>query len=189
MNTIFNKFQRAVLSLLIAVITASIVTMAALAAGPYTRTEAYIYAWLGGGPQTPVSGCSGTCKYLTQPNQYTNPPEVSTIYAWNMGGVSNIYDWCAYIPSAGQAAVNYEVFEHNNTHAWPVLLNQGNAANHGKFVYLGYSDYLPAGGDTTKYVNLTNQCQSGYYCGGLPVYFDDIKYTTYPTRLNKLTCK
>ncbi|MGC1378014.1 MAG: hypothetical protein WA821_17410, partial [Anaerolineales bacterium] len=66
--------------------------------------------------------------------------------------------------------------------------NQGNAAFHGKFVYIGYSDF-PSQGDATKYIELSNACQSGYSCVQFPVYFDDIKYTTYPTRLNQSTCQ
>ncbi len=115
---------------------------------------------------------------LTQDTSGSNP----TIYAWNMGttNVNNIYDWCAYIPSSlPTAGVRYDVWEKSTTYYWYVLVNQ---ANHkGQYVYLGFSDY-PNQNDATKYTVLRNQCQSGYACDGRKVYFDTIKYSTYPTR-------
>ncbi|MGC1378934.1 MAG: hypothetical protein WA821_22065, partial [Anaerolineales bacterium] len=90
MKTIFNKIQRIGLSLLIAVITAGIVTVAAFAGGPTVRTDGFLVYELG--PQTVTLACSGnTCHALKQPNQYATPPESNTLYKWNMGGVSNIY--------------------------------------------------------------------------------------------------
>jgi|GEM_PF-2038865 len=189
MNTLMRKTQKAVLSLLIAVLTASIVTIVALAAGPYTRTEGTTTSQnlvkVGGtqNKQTlPSASCAGSyCGTLTQPTGGAG----NTIYEWNMGtsNVSNIYHWCAYIPTTiPTAASRYVISELSHTYSWDVLVNQSNFK--GKFVYLGFSDYpnqSPA--DISKRPGLDNACQSGYSCDGRKVYFDTIRYTTYPSTM------
>lgn len=189
MNTIMRKAQKAILSLSIAILTAAgIVTVAAFAGGPYLRTEGTNTSqnlWRFSGTQTKqtltsASCAGGYCGTLTQPTGGA----VDTYYAWNMGtsNVNNIYYWCAYIPTTlPTAAVRYDVWEKSTTYYWYVLVNQ---ANHkGKNVYLGFSDH-PNINDASKYPVLRNQCLSGYACDGRKIYFDTIKYTTYPTVLN-----
>jgi hypothetical protein len=186
MNTIMRKAQRAILSMSIAILTAGIITVAAFAGGPYTRTEGTttsqnLWRWGGTGTQTiqtltSASCAGGYCGTLTQPTGGADD-----YYAWNMGtsNVNNIYHWCAYIPATlPKAAVRYGVWENQSTYYWDVLVNQ---ANHkGQYVYLGFSDY-PNANDASKYPTLSNECQSGYACAGYKVYFDTIKYTTYST--------
>ncbi len=189
MNTIIRKTKKAVLSLLVAVLTASFITVIALAAGPYTRAEGTTSSQnlvRVGGTQnkqtlSSASCAGGYCGTLTQPTGGAG----NTIYEWNMGtsNVGNIYHWCAYIPSTiPTAASRYVITELNHTYLWDVLVNQ--SAHKGQYVYLGFSDYpnqSPA--DTSKRPSLDNACQSGYSCDGRKVYFDTIKYTTYPTAL------
>ena len=145
MSTLTKKFQKAVFSLIIAVLAASIVTIVGFAGGPYNRSEGgstsgNLWRYSGTQNKTTLASAScigGYCAYLTQ----VSLPQNQTIYAWNMGttNVSNIYDWCAYIPSIATAAVRYDVFEKNQTWFWNVLVNQAN--HQGQYVYLGFSDY------------------------------------------------
>ena len=195
MNIIIKKAKKTVLSLLIAALTASVVTVVALAGGPYTRTEGTNSSQnlvRTGGTQTKqtlssASCAGGYCGTLTQPTGGAG----NTIYEWNMGttNVNNIYHWCAYIPTTiPTAAGRYVISELNHTYSWAVLVNQ--STHKGQYVYLGFSDYpnqSPA--DTSKRPALDNTCLSGYSCDGRKVYFDTIKYTTYPTTLNTSTCQ
>jgi hypothetical protein len=174
-----NAIRRLLLSSIIAFLVAGMITAVAQAGGPYYRSQENIYRLTGSGTTTRITnaGCykdnnTGTkyCRYMTQDNSYP------TAYAWNMSA-SNIYYWHAYIPSIGEAAAKYRVKE-TGSYYWDVVVNQASATNKGKIVWLGFSDIIPNSGE---YVFTSNACVSGYYCGALKVYWDDIEYTTNPT--------
>jgi hypothetical protein len=188
MNIIMRKTQKAILSLLVAILVASIVTITALATGPYLRAEGTTTSQnlvKVGGTQnkqtlSSASCAGGYCGTLTQPTGGAG----NTIYEWNMGtsNVGNIYHWCAYIPATiPTAASRYTITELNHTYLWQVLVNQ--STHKGQYVYLGFSDYMPSPADTSKRPSLDNACLSGYACDGRKVYFDTIKYTTGSTAI------
>jgi len=185
MNALMRRIQRVSISLLIAILTAGIVTIAGMAGGPYNRSEGGNTSgnlWQYYGPLTistiSSSACLDTyCGRLPQAVSSSN----DTYYAWNMGSsnVTNIYDWCAWTPSIANAGVRYDIWEKSQSYYWYVLVNTAN--HHGQYVYLGFSDY-PNIGDASKFPLERNQCQAGYACDGRYVYWDRIRYTTYPTR-------
>jgi hypothetical protein len=176
-----NTIKRLLLSAVVTILVAGLFTTVVQAGGPYYKSQESIYRITGSGSTTRITnaGCykdgnSGTkyCRYMTQDN--VNP----TVYAWDMN-TSNIYYWHVYVPSIGEAAAKYRVNESGSY--WDVIVNQASATNKGKIVWLGYSDIMPNSGE---YVFTSNTCVTGYYCGGLKVYWDDIEYTTSPTTHN-----
>ena len=174
-----NTIKRLLLSAVVTILVAGLFTTVAQAGGPYYKSQETIYRLTGSGTTTRITdtGCykdenTGTryCRYMTQDN--VNP----TAYAWNMN-TSDIFYWHVYVPTIGQAAAKYRVNE-TGSYYWDVIVNQASATNKGKIVWLGYSDIMPNSGE---YVFTSNACVTGYYCGGLRVYWDDIEYTTSPT--------
>lgn len=191
--------KRLSLAFLFAIITASLVTTIGIAAGPFYRTDAFIYRhWTSGGWQVPQkisnTNCRGSalngainCRYLTQPK--ITPAEKPTLYAWSMPPtIYNVNHWCAYDPAIGQAYALYTIWENGEQHYSQIGVNQANLNFKGKFVYLGYSDIIPpAPNDNSKITMLSNVCSKAFWCGGLKVYIDDLKYYTYPKIISPTT--
>jgi len=162
-----KKIQRLLTSTVLALVLATFIVGVGLAAS-YIYTEVNLYEV--SATDTPVSiysgGCrSSYCKYLVQNS--SNP----SAWRWISKNASIMY-WYAYCPTIGEAAARYGVRE-NSGGSWSIKMNQASANNQGSFVYLGYSDTIPLNGG---YIMLHNGCVSGYYCGGLDVYWDDVIY-------------
>ncbi len=161
-----KKIQKFFASVSLALMMAALVIIVGMAAA-YEYTEGNLF-WISG-PDTPSAlingGCrGGQCKYLVQDN--TNP----SAWRWTNDGHA-IDDWYAYDPTIGEAAVRYGVRE-NSGPSWTQVVNQANALNKGTFVWLGFSDGDLEGG----FIMLHNGCVAGYWCGGLDVYWDNVKY-------------
>ena len=157
------KKKSVLLSLVIALVTAAVVTqvvwaMTTLSEGSLTRllgpTSSPIYYSSG-------ACVGGSCRYLNQNS--VNP----SVYRWDTTPYGQ-NDWYAYIPTIGQAAVRYGVYPNEN---WSVVVNQANAYNQGQYLYIGYSDYFGS-----KALFLGNTCVSGWGCFGYPVYWDNMGY-------------
>lgn len=169
-----NTIKRTIVALAVAclVIFGSVVT--ARAGGPYYISESPL-TWLSGSG-TPItvstSSCyGGACKYM-----YQNSSNPAT-WRWAYTN-ANIYQWYVYRPYTGEAAARYWWLTYRSgsvRDSWFVTVNQ--AVSKGTWAYLGYSDYLP---NAYGEIRLSNQCVSGYWCGGLKVYWDNMKYTTSP---------
>ena len=162
-----NRVLRVLVSSGIAVCVAALVTTTVLAA-TYYISENTLY-WISGPNTPPVTQSSGacvggSCRYLYQSS---NP----SLFRWNYTQ-TGVINWYAYIPSIGQAAARYGV-RVGTQPIWQVTVNQANQNNWGKYVYLGYSDVVGPSG----YLMLDNRCVAGYWCGGLRVYWDSMKYT------------
>lgn len=161
----------------VALAVASLLTFASLlsvrAGGPYYLSESSL-SWISGSgtptQQTTSSCYGGTCKYM-----YQNTSNPAT-WRWSYTR-ANIYNWYVYRPYTGQAAARYWWLTHGQgaNDSWFVVVNQ--ATSKGSWAYLGYSDDLP---NSYGELRLSNQCVSGYWCGGLKVYWDNMKYTTSP---------
>lgn len=123
------------------------------------------------GPSNPPatisnSGCvGGQCRYLYQSASPSG-------YRWNYTQ-NNANLWHAYDPTIGEAAARYSV-KVISYPEWYITMKQANVNNKGHYVYLGFSDLYPNNGG---YLSLTNQCVSGYFCGGLRVFWDSMMYT------------
>lgn len=155
-----------VVALVVAVAASSIV----FAGGPYYITENSLY-WIMGPQTAPVvqyhNGCAGgRCRYLYQ-------SDYSSVYRWAWTR-DDVYLWYAFCPTIGEAAAKYGV-RISGSPNWDIVMNQANPSNQGKYVYLGYSDYTDNNGG---YLMLHNGCVDGYWCGGLKVFWDNMKYTT-----------
>ena len=165
--------KRLLVSLVIAFAMTVVTILIARAGGPYYISENPL-TWLSGsGTPTQVSTSScygGACKYMYQDT--VNP----AVWRWAYTR-ANIYNWWVYRPYTGEAAARYwwRTYRGGLRDNWYVTVNQ--AANKGTWAYLGYSDYLP---NDYGELRLSNQCVSGYWCGGLRVYWDDMKYDTSP---------
>ncbi len=169
-----KTIKRVAVSLVIAFVVTLTTILVARAGGPYYVSDNPLSYLSGSGTPTTVSTSScygGSCQYMYQDT--VNPAS----YRWAYTTYSNVYDWYAYRPYVGEAAAKYWWLTHGQgaNDNWFVTVDQ--SANHGTWAYLGYSDYLP---NTYGELRLGNQCVSGYWCGGLRVYWDDWKYTTSP---------
>jgi hypothetical protein len=92
---------------------------------------------------------------------------------WDASSGKNHLNWYAYIPNAGSgnfAAVQYSVSHTGET--FYVTVNQTNWK--GSEVYLGNFDTQNT---SAAQVRLPDKCVSGFWCGGLKLYYDYIKYT------------
>ncbi len=169
-----TSIKRMVVSLVIACLMVFANVMIASAGGPYPISENPLTWLAGSGTPTSVSTSScygGACKYMYQDTG--NP----ATWRWAYTN-ANVYQWYVYRPNTGEAAAKYWWLTYRNgvrKDSWFVTVNQ--ATNKGTWAYLGYSDYLP---NDYGELRLSNQCISGYWCGGLRVYWDDMKYTTSP---------
>ncbi|MCG2785092.1 MAG: hypothetical protein L6461_08305 [Anaerolineae bacterium] len=168
-----TTIKRVFVSLVVACLMVFANVIIAQAGGPYYISEAPL-TWLSGsGTPTSVStsSCySGTCKYMYQDTGNPATRRWARTYA-------NIYQWYVYRPDAGEAAARYWWITYRNgvKDSWYVNVNQ--AVSKGTWAYLGYSDYLP---NNYGELRLSNQCVSGYWCGGLRVYWDEMRYLTSP---------
>lgn len=166
--------KRTLISLIIACVTAVVtILMVGAISGYYYVNESPLYKIIGSGTLTSVSTSScygGDCRYMYQD---TVDPAV---YRWGYSR-ANIYQWWVYRPYTGEAAAKYAWFTYYNgvKDNWVVTVDQ--SANHGTWAYLGYSDYVP---NSYGELRLGNQCVSGYWCGGLKVYWDEWRYNTNP---------
>lgn len=170
--------QRVSFAIVFAIAISLLLSAVAFAGGPYYFSQEGI-AYLTG-PTTSTTritntGCAqdnntGTryCRYLTQNSN-------ATAYKWDTS-TNNMYQWYVYCPTLGEAAAKYRVRESSSWY-WDVIMNQANSSNQGTYVYMGYSDNIPNSG---QYIFTSNACVTGYYCGSLKIYWDDIKYTTSP---------
>lgn len=164
-----TRFKRLMLTYIVMIIVALSISSIAVAA-TYIITEStlfYVY-----GPQTyPINlasgGCAGGyCRYLYQ-------SENLSVYRWDHTE-DNVDDWEAYCPTIGEAAARYTVRVEGQTH-WSIIMNQANQNHQGSYVYLGDSNNPDNSGG---YLTLQNSCVAGYWCGGLKVYWDNMRYTT-----------
>jgi hypothetical protein len=168
-----TSIKRMVVSLVIACLMVFANVIIARAGGPYYISENPLTWLAGSGTPTSVSTSScygGACKYMYQDTG--NP----ATWRWAYTN-ANVYQWYVYRPYTGEAAAKYWWLTYRSgvKDSWFVTVNQ--AANKGTWAYLGYSDYLP---NNYGELRLSNQCVSGYWCGGLRVYWDDMRYTTSP---------
>lgn len=168
-----TSIKRMVVSLVIACLMVFANVIIVRAGGPYYISENPLTWLAGSGTPTSVSTSSrygGACKYMYQDTG--NP----ATWRWAYTN-ANVYQWYVYRPNTGEAAAKYWWLTYRSgvKDSWFVTVNQ--AANKGTWAYLGYSDYLP---NTYGELRLSNQCVSGYWCGGLRVYWDDMRYTTSP---------
>ena len=169
-----NKMSRLILFIAIAIMANSLTFQIVDASAPVwlSQQSAYLVGGPGGAITIAHSGCGpdggagGTtqCRRMIQNN--SNP----STYQYNslspQKKVSNVY---AYSPAIGEAAVIYTVIE-NGYHSWSTVVNQSAITGS---VYLGFTD-LP--NQTSVVVRMANSCVSGYWCGGLNVYWDDVWY-------------
>jgi hypothetical protein len=90
-----------------------------------------------------------------------------------------MYEIWAYDPTIGEAAARYWWRTYNGgvRDNWYITVNQANVNNKGKFVYLGFADYLP---NTYGELRLSNGCLDPAYACGNKVYWDSMRYTTNP---------
>jgi len=170
-----TSITRMVVSLVIASLVVFANVMIVRAGGPYHVSENPLSWILGSGAPTSVSTSScygGACKYMYQD---TVDP---ALWRWEYTR-ANVYKWYVYRPYTGEAAARYWWLTYQSGRGirddWIVIVNQ--ATNKGTWAYLGYSDYLP---NSYGELRFSNQCVPGYWCGGLRVYWDDMRYTTNP---------
>lgn len=162
-----NKLLRVLCSSMVAVMIATLVTTSVFAATYYISENTLYYI---SGPNTPPvtqsSGAcvGGQCRYLYQGS--------ASAWRWNWTQ-TNVINWYAFVPTIGQAAARYRVYIVGSPQ-WLITVNQANPNNQGKYVYLGFSDNVPNGGG---YLTLHNGCVSGFFCGGLKVFWDSMRYT------------
>jgi hypothetical protein len=164
-----KTIKRVAISLVIACAVTLATMLVARAGGPYYISEDPLTRLSGSGALTTTSTSScygGSCKYMYQ--DAANP----TAWRWEYTQ-ANVYQWYVYRPYVGEAAAQY--WWPTNRENWFVTVDQ--SANHGTWAYLGFSDYLP---NSYGELRLGNQCVQYYWCGGLKVYWDDMKYTTSP---------
>lgn len=165
--------SRIVLSVAVATLVTFFFASIADAAGPYTINENTLYS--AGGYYPPIQiynpGCAGNyCRYLVQDSYpdtwrwaYTKP---------------NMYQLWVYRPLVGQAAAKYWwlTYRYGTTKdSWFVTVDQ--SKNKGTWAYLGFADYVP---NDKGELRLSEACVPGYWCGGLKVYWDNMKYNTRP---------
>ena len=157
------------MSIMVALLTAMILSNVVQAGGPYVISESPLIHYAGGSgyPHTySSSGCYGSsCLYLAQ-------SETTGWWHWNVN-YSNYYQWYAWDPTVGVAAAYYTVWE-SAGYQWQVTVNQAN--HHGSWVYIGYSDYPTNPGE---FMYTTNECVSGYTCSNLKVFWDQMELTTH----------
>jgi hypothetical protein len=163
-----TRFRRLAWSIVVTLIVTTL-TVSIASAATYYISENILY-YISGPNNPPVTqssgGCAGgQCKYL-----YQNSSSPSA-YRWNWTQIDVIY-WYVYVPTIGQAAARHSVVISGSPN-WSINVNQANSSNQGKYVYLGYSDVVPNGGG---YLMLHNGCVAGYWCGGLKVFWDNMKY-------------
>lgn len=159
-------------SIIVAILTATLLSNVVLAAGPFYITQEPLYYVQGSSAypnSLPSSGCrGGSCRYLGQVTAYDG------IWRWgSTTSYSNVNQWYAYDPKVGVAAADYWVWE-NSSYSWSVVMDQSNINNKERFVYIGYSDKTNSG----EWMATNNGCIYGWYCGSLNVYWDDIYITT-----------
>jgi hypothetical protein len=169
-----NKIKRVLVSMIVAITVSLLTVFAVLAGGPYYVTDASLTR-VDGPSGTPIPttvatpGCRGTgannCHYLIQAS---NPSH----WRWSILS-NNVYYWYVYVPAVGQAAMWVAPYYEN----WSTVVNQANVNNQKTFVYIGYSDNLP---NSNYFLEGSDQCNTGWYCGGLKLYWDDMGYTTSP---------
>ncbi len=167
--------KRIILSISVALLTAFVISTIALAATGYvSETAGYPYFW-GWGPlhSHTCSNCANGSAYRVQQYSWED-----TAYDYWYPGVGGIKEWCAYTPGVGVAGVRYYM-DTNGTEHYSVVLNQANRQN--TYRYLGnFTNTSNTGGQ----LSLLNSCVTGYACDGRYVYWDKIKYTTFPTLSN-----
>lgn len=172
-----KALKRTLVSVIVACVVALFITLVASAGGPYYISENTLY-YMQGPTTSPIrlsnANCyGGQCRYL-----YQSSSSPST-YRWEYTRANMYYLW-AYCPGIGEAAARYWWRTYRGGYVmdnWYITMNQSNPNNKNKFVYLGFADYLP---NDCGELRLSNQCVSGYWCGGLKVYWDNMKYTTSP---------
>lgn len=168
-----KTIKRTAISLVIACVMTLATMLVVRAGGPYYISEASLHYLSGSGTlyTDSTSSCyGGLCKHMFQDT--VNP----AAYRWDYTN-SNIYQWYVFRPYVGEAATQYWWLTYYGgvKDSWFVTVDQ--SASRGTWAYLGYSDYVP---NTYGELRLGNQCVQYYWCGGLKVYWDDMKYTTSP---------
>lgn len=168
-----NNIKRLIVATFVAVLTALSITLVAQAGGPFYITEANLTFVNGVSNQPPqllssTSCLNGSCKYRPGSNVSYS---INT-YRWDY---TRAHTWqiYAYCPTIGESVAKYAWRDIN---IWGVTVNQANINNKGKYVYLGYSDYVAQ--NTGGYLMLSNDC-TGWTCGK-KVLFDTMRYNTNP---------
>ncbi len=175
---IMNNIKQLIMSIFIASLTTLSITFVAQAVSAkhiITETNLTFVNGISGNPsillQSPsclnqVSGGAGYCKY-----RIGSTTSVNT-YRWDYTTAHTYQIW-AFDPTIGESVAKYSWRDIN---IWNSTVDQSNAVNKGKWVYIGYSDYVST--NTGGYLMLSNDC-SGWTCGK-KVLFDSMEYNTNP---------
>lgn len=168
-----NNLKRFTISIFIAILTASSLTFAAKALGPYLITENPLY-YFSGNSTYPTSLSSSACVSGACLYKLGTTTGVSW-FRWAYTTVHTNQIW-AYDPTIGESVAKYTWRDIGLPGIWSVTVNQANSANKGSWVYLGFSDYYAT--NSGGYLTLNTDC-TGWACGK-KVLWDSMKYTTFP---------
>ena len=166
--------KRTILSITVALITASIVVIPALAASYYISEYSADFFGITLRTKNPCPS-EWTCRdnnakywHLDQ-----NGGAEGVWYAKQAGTTPRRMDWYTFIPNDNTSqvfgAVRYRIINPSNspTENYPTVCNQNNWK--GSAPYLGYLDR----GNKTSYMFMPNYCVAGYSCNtSYPVYWD-----------------
>lgn len=167
--------------IILALTISSSLTSLVKAGGPYYINElnpksnkGSFYKWYGE-PASYVTSTAcgnGQCYRLIQ--------QTETIYFWtpSLTNVHRIYVYQRTNNPDG-ACVRYwsTYYRSGMLFLWYLDVNQRNPQNQGMYLEIGHNDYFP---NYAANLHMSNDCVPGWWCGGLYVYWDDMKYTTNP---------
>jgi hypothetical protein len=168
-----RTLRRALVSLGIAVI-ASLLPIVAYAVTNYVDEFGSYFTKTGSMNSLNCSGCyGGRTRWQLQSGSFYQDTATGKWKSYNGNPSSTHYYWYVFIPNvsgSSYAAVEYFVTNGDSDNFYITVI-QGN--HKGAWVYLGDVTGPP----TLSYTKMGNRCLSGFWCGGLRVYWDHARYT------------
>lgn len=157
--------KRTILATVIALITASVIALPALAASYYISEYGNDFNYSGLISLNPCPS-GWTCRNSNAKYYYLrqNGGSFGTWWARQAGTTPRRMDWWTFIPNDGTSqvfgAVRYRIINPANspTENYPTTCNQNNWK--GQAPYMGYLSR----GNNTSYMDMQNYCVAGYSC-------------------------
>lgn len=165
-----RMLKRLSFSLIVALLIALSPTSIAYAIYGYVseQSASFTSSGLSAAPGCSSSTCQdGNAKLGAQSGSFTTTTRWGQWYT----PTDNVDQWWTFIPNltGNFAAVRYSI-KNSVNEIYFTTVNQNNWK--GSYVNLGTFDY----NSTSAYMYLPNRCVSGFFCGGLYLYFDKSRF-------------